>query len=89
MMRTSASIAHSSLLCQPKPQEPSAHQNPVRGVALDLKQAQLAIRHVPDHPGMAAKIFQLLADRNVSVDMIIQSQRCRVLDRVIRDVRLS
>jgi aspartate kinase len=49
----------------------------VRGAALDTKQAQVAIRHVPDQPGMAAKIFQLLAANGVSVDMIIQSQRCR------------
>ncbi|PZO22515.1 MAG: aspartate kinase [Leptolyngbya foveolarum] len=51
---------------------------PVRGAALDLEQAQLAIRHVPDKPGLAARIFQILADRGISVDMIIQSQRSRV-----------
>jgi aspartate kinase len=28
-----------------------------------LKQARVAIRHVPDRPGMAAKIFQLLASK--------------------------
>ncbi|MEM6449313.1 MAG: aspartate kinase [Cyanobacteria bacterium P01_D01_bin.105] len=49
----------------------------VRGAALDLKQAQLAIRYVPDKPGLAARIFQILADRGISVDMIIQSQRSR------------
>lgn len=51
---------------------------PVRGAALDLKQAQLAIRYVPDKPGLAARIFQILADRGISVDMIIQSQRSRL-----------
>jgi aspartate kinase len=50
----------------------------VRGVALDLKQARVAIRQVPDRPGMAARIFTLLAEKNISVDMIIQSQRCRM-----------
>ncbi|MBE9078510.1 aspartate kinase [Romeria aff. gracilis LEGE 07310] len=50
----------------------------VRGAALDLNQARLAIRQVPDRPGMAARIFQILADRGISVDMIIQSQRCRL-----------
>jgi aspartate kinase len=48
---------------------------PVRGVALDLNQARLAILQVPDRPGMAAQIFQALADTNIGIDMIIQSQR--------------
>ena len=53
---------------------------PVRGVALDGQQARLALLHVPDRPGMAAQIFGLLAAKNISVDMIIQSQRCRIID---------
>ncbi|MDZ8108811.1 MAG: aspartate kinase [Nostoc sp. DedQUE12a] len=57
---------------------------PVRGVALDLNQARLAIRQLPDRPGMAAKLFGLLAQHNISVDMIIQSQRCRVIDGIPR-----
>ncbi len=48
----------------------------VRGVALDMKQVRLAIRDVPHRPGMASQLFQLLADHGISVDMIIQSQRC-------------
>ncbi|MEH2393112.1 MAG: aspartate kinase [Nostoc sp.] len=56
----------------------------VRGVALDLNQARLAIRQLPNQPGMAAKLFGLLAQHNISVDMIIQSQRCRVIDGVPR-----
>ncbi|OKH18300.1 aspartate kinase [[Limnothrix rosea] IAM M-220] len=70
-------IASSSMAMAPTALNAEQHP-PVRGVALDLKQAQLAIRHVPDAPGMAAKIFTLLAQQNISVDMIIQSQRCRV-----------
>jgi aspartate kinase len=63
---------------------------PVRGAALDLKQARLAIRHVPDRPGMAAKIFQLLAQHSISVDMIIQSQRCRLVNQVpTRDIAFT
>ncbi|HEY9800481.1 MAG TPA: aspartate kinase [Leptolyngbyaceae cyanobacterium] len=57
---------------------------PVRGVALDLNQARLAIRQVPDRPGMAAQLFGILAKHNISVDMIIQSQRCRIVDGVPR-----
>ncbi|MEH2284662.1 MAG: aspartate kinase [Nostoc sp.] len=63
---------------------PLSPPSPVRGVALDLNQARLAIRQLPDRPGMAAKLFGLLAQHNISVDMIIQSQRCRVIDGVPR-----
>ncbi|MDJ0660312.1 MAG: aspartate kinase [Crocosphaera sp.] len=63
---------------------------PVRGVALDQKQAQIAIRHVKDKPGMAASIFGMLADNNISVDTIIQSQRCRILDGIpTRDIAFT
>ncbi|MBF2064022.1 MAG: aspartate kinase [Calothrix sp. C42_A2020_038] len=62
----------------------SASLPPVRGVALDMNQARLAIRNVPDKPGMAAKLFGLLAQHNVSVDMIIQSQRCHIINSTPR-----
>ncbi len=63
---------------------------PVRGAALDLKQAQLAIRHVPDRPGMAARIFTTLAGCLISVDTIIQSQRCRLVNGVTtRDIAFT
>ncbi|TVQ07914.1 MAG: aspartate kinase [Leptolyngbya sp. DLM2.Bin27] len=62
----------------------------VRGAALDTKQARVAIRHVPDQPGMAAHIFQLLATHGVSVDMIIQSQRCRLVNgQATRDIAFT
>ncbi len=47
--------------------------NPVSGVALDESQARLAITGVPDKPGIAAKVFESLAKKNISVDMIVQS----------------
>jgi aspartate kinase len=62
----------------------------VRGVALDQHQAQIALRHVPDRPGMAAQIFTALADQNISVDMIIQSQRCRIVQDIpCRDIAFT
>ena len=63
---------------------PSANTPAVRGVALDMNQARIAIRQVPNRPGMAAKLFGFLAEYNISVDMIIQSQRCRIVDGVPR-----
>ncbi|MGB3789126.1 MAG: aspartate kinase [Phormidesmis sp.] len=66
---------------------PSDNLPSVRGAALDLNQSQLAIRYVPDKPGLAARIFQILADRGISVDMIIQSQRSRPLNgQMTRDI---
>jgi aspartate kinase len=63
---------------------------PVRGVALDQNQAQVAILYIPDVPGMAAKIFTTLAEENISVDMIIQSQRCRIVDGIpMRDIAFT
>lgn len=73
----------------------SLHKSPtkapaVRAVALDLNQARLAIRRVPDRPGLAAKLFGLLAEKNISIDMIIQSQRCRNIDGVLtRDIAFT
>ncbi|MBN3925299.1 aspartate kinase [Nostoc sp. NMS4] len=78
-------IEQTSPLSSPSPLSPlSSSSPPVRGVALDLNQARLAIRQLPDRPGMAAKLFGLLAQHNISVDMIIQSQRCRVINGVPR-----
>ena len=63
---------------------------PVRGVALDTNQARIAIRHVPDIPGMAAQIFSLLAQKNISIDAIIQSQRCHIINDVpTRDIAFT
>ncbi|MEH1824143.1 MAG: aspartate kinase [Nostoc sp.] len=83
----SKGAGESTCIDSPLPLRPSAplpNSPPVRGVALDLNQARLAIRQLPDRPGMAAKLFGLLAQHNISVDMIIQSQRCRVIDGVPR-----
>lgn len=83
-------INTSPLQLSRKNQSLSSNLPPVRGVALDLNQARLAMRHVPDRPGMAAQLFGLLADHNISVDMIIQSQRCRVIDGIpTRDIAFT
>jgi len=47
----------------------------VRGVALDLGQAQVAVRRVPDRPGTAAAVCRTLADAGISLDAIVQSER--------------
>ncbi len=45
----------------------------VSGVALDKNQARVSLRNVQDRPGIAAEIFNKLADENINIDMIIQN----------------
>jgi aspartate kinase len=45
----------------------------VRGIAQDLDVAKVTIRGVPDQPGIAASIFDPLAEAHVSVDTIVQN----------------
>ncbi len=47
--------------------------NRVRGIAHDLDVAKITIRHVPDRPGVAAEIFEPLAEAHLSVDTIVQN----------------
>jgi aspartate kinase len=45
----------------------------IRGVSLDKNQAKLTLIGVPDHPGVAARIFKSLGEAPVNVDMIVQN----------------
>lgn len=45
----------------------------VSGVAYNRQEAKISIIGVPDRPGVAADVFGVLGDNNVSVDMIIQN----------------
>lgn len=46
----------------------------VSGVAYSRDEAKVTLLGVEDHPGVAAEIFGRLADANVNVDMIVQSE---------------
>lgn len=46
---------------------------PVTGLACDSSQVRIVICDVPDKPGNAGRLFSLLANKGLSVDMIIQS----------------
>ncbi len=45
----------------------------VSGIAYDKNEAKIAVMHVPDKPGIAAKLLTPLSDANISVDMIVQN----------------
>jgi len=45
----------------------------VTGVTLNKNEAKITVCDVPDRPGVAARIFKELAEKGVSVDMIVQN----------------
>lgn len=45
----------------------------VRGIAHNDSEAKLTVYRVPDTPGVAASLFEPLADAGVNVDMIVQN----------------
>ncbi|MBR5273092.1 MAG: aspartate kinase [Clostridia bacterium] len=45
----------------------------IRGVAKDTDVARISILKVPNNPGIAFKIFDLLAKKKINVDIILQS----------------
>jgi aspartate kinase len=54
-------------------EEESMEQAVVTAVTHDLSEAKVTVTGVPDKPGLAAKLFRGLADRNINVDMIVQN----------------
>ncbi|MGB2696048.1 MAG: aspartate kinase [Dehalococcoidia bacterium] len=47
--------------------------NKVRGIAHDMDVAKVTVRAVPDRPGIAATLFEPLAEHHISVDTIVQN----------------
>ena len=45
----------------------------ISGVTHDTSEAKIVIVDVPDHPGVAARVFRALADAGVNIDMIVQN----------------
>lgn len=58
-----------TLICA---EEDIVEEQVVTGIAFSKDEAQITLRKVADKPGVAAAIFQPLAEANVNVDMIIQ-----------------
>ncbi|MEX5298106.1 aspartate kinase [Kocuria sp. CPCC 205292] len=55
------------------PKEIPLEQPLIAGIAHDRSQAKVTVVGVPDKPGIAARIFRLLAEAKVNVDMIVQN----------------
>ena len=56
-----------------KEEDPTMEQPIISAVVHDTSEAKVTVRHLPDRPGIAARLFRALADSNVNVDMIEQN----------------
>lgn len=45
----------------------------IAGVAHDRSEAKITVLGVPDQPGQAARIFEVLAEAGINIDMIVQN----------------
>jgi aspartate kinase len=53
--------------------EATMEQAVISGIAHDRSEAKVTVRGVPDQPGVAAGLFEPLAERGINVDMIVQN----------------
>jgi aspartate kinase len=51
----------------------SVEQALITGVAHERGEAKVTVAEVPDHPGMAARIFRTIADAEIDIDMVVQN----------------
>ncbi|HEY1344012.1 MAG TPA: ACT domain-containing protein, partial [Streptosporangiaceae bacterium] len=54
-------------------EEPGMEQPIISGVAHDRSEAKITVVGVPDVVGVAAKIFRIIADTGINIDMIVQN----------------
>lgn len=53
--------------------EKTMEQAIISGIASDTSEAKVTVREVPDRPGVAARLFEPLAETGINVDMIVQN----------------
>ena len=63
----------------------SMEQAVISAVTSDTSEAKVTVLGVPDSPGVAARLFRPLADRQVNVDMIVQN----VSDHGVTDISFT
>lgn len=54
-------------------EEVPVEQAMITGVAHDRSEAKVTVTGVPDHAGMAARIFRTVADAEIDIDMVLQN----------------
>jgi aspartate kinase len=69
-VRSSFNDNPGTIVCK---EEKEMEQVVVSGVTYNKNEAKIEVMRVPDVPGLAAKLFQPIADSNIVLDMIIQT----------------
>ena len=72
-VRSSFSTNEGTWVVKNQPEGDIMEQAIISGIAHDKSEAKITIVGVPDRPGMAARIFQGIADADINIDMIVQN----------------
>ncbi len=71
-VRSSFNDSEGTIVYNPKEGE-NVEEPIITGVATDLTEAKITVGGVPDVPGKAAQIFNIVATTNANIDMIVQN----------------
>jgi len=72
-VRSSFSNKTGTWVLKDRPVGDDMEQPIIAGVAHDRSEAKITVVGVPDRPGVAAAIFQTIADAHINIDMIVQN----------------
>jgi aspartate kinase len=72
-VRSSFTTYEGTWVVKDHPQGGEMEQAIISGIAHDKSEAKITIVGVPDRTGVAARIFQSIADADINIDMIVQN----------------
>lgn len=72
-VRSSFTTNEGTWVVKDHPQGGEMEQAIISGIAHDKSEAKITIVGVPDRTGVAARIFQSIADADINIDMIVQN----------------
>jgi aspartate kinase len=70
-VRHSQTQSPGTIICE---EDADMERTPVRGVTSSIQEGRVTLLRVPDKPGVAARILELISKAGIVVDMIIQNQ---------------
>ncbi len=72
-VRSSFSNNEGTWVVKDHPEGDAMEQAIISGIAHDKSEAKITVVGVPDRTGIAARIFQAIADADINIDMIVQN----------------